>query len=195
MPGHAHGASGAAFVGTWTLMMIPMMLPSIAPVLVRAARPGVMALAYYAVWAAVGVAVHAGGLVVGPGVTAVPWVSGVVVLLAGALQFTRWKQRALARCHAVAAAGGPAASVMDEWRRGLRLGLACVRSCAGPTAVLVVLGAMDPWVMTVVAVVITAERLARRPLLAARTAGAVALGVGVVLLGGAGRMEVWVSPW
>ena len=75
MPGHAHGAGGAAFVGAWTLMMIPMMLPSLAPVLVRATRPVVVALAYYAVWAAVGVAVHVGGRVVGPVVPPAPWVS------------------------------------------------------------------------------------------------------------------------
>jgi len=187
MPGHAHGASVAAFVGAWTLMMIPMMLPSLAPVLVRATRPVVVALAYYAVWAAVGVAVHVGGRVVGPVVPPAPWVSGVVVLLAGALQFTRWKRRALAQCHVVAAGGCPTGSVVAEWRHGLRLGIACVRSCAGPTAVLVALGAMELRVMTAVAVAITAERLARRPVVAARIAGAVALGAGVGLLGGAGR--------
>ncbi|MBK8006076.1 MAG: DUF2182 domain-containing protein [Gemmatimonadetes bacterium] len=182
MPMHAHGASGASFVGMWALMMVPMMLPSLAPVLARVERPLVVALGYYAVWTAVGVAVHAVGLVVGPVVPARPWVSGVVVLVAGGLQFTAWKARALARCRAVAAAGGGPWSVTAAWRHGLRLGARCVCSCAGPTAVLLALGAMDLRVMGIVAVAITAERLARRSLLAARIGGAVAVGAGVVLL-------------
>ena len=182
MPMHAHGASGASFVGMWALMMVPMMLPVLAPVLVRARRPVMVSLGYYGVWAAVGVAVHVAGRVVGPMVAGVPWVSGVVVLVAGGLQFTAWKARALVRCQAAAAGVGASGSAVDAWRHGSRLGVRCVRSCAGPTAVLLALGAMDLRVMIVVAVAITAERLARQSLLAARIGGALAVGAGVVLL-------------
>ena len=49
----------AAFVGSWMMMMVPMMLPSLVPVLWRRTRSGhTMALAsagYFLVWAAYGV--------------------------------------------------------------------------------------------------------------------------------------------
>ena len=185
---HAHGSAAAPFVVAWTVMMIPMMLPSLGPALSRSARPIVLALAYYAVWTALGLAVHAAGRVLGAAAPAPPVTSGVVVLLAGALQFTAWKARHLARYRAVAADGGGASqSTVAAWRHGLRLGVHCVRSCAGPTAALLALGAMDLRVMTIVTMAVTAERLAPQGLLAARVAGATAMGAGLVQIAAAYR--------
>ena len=181
MPMHAHGSGVASFVAAWTVMMVPMMLPSLGPALSRSARPIVLALAYYAVWTALGLAVHAAGRVLGAAAPAPPVARGVVVLLAGALQFTAWKGRHLARSRAVAAdAGGASRSAVAAWWHGLRLGVYCVRSCAGPMLALLALGAMDLRVMTVVTLAITAERLAPQGLLAARVAGATAMGAGLV---------------
>ena len=191
MPMHAHGAGAVVpFVAAWTVMMIPMMLPSLAPALSRSARPFVLALAYYAVWTALGLAVHAAGRVLGAALPlpVLPALTGIVVLLAGALQFTAWKARHLARYRAVAAAGGgDSRSAAAAWRHGLRLGVHCIRSCAGPTAALLALGAMDFRVMTLVTVAITAERLAPQGLLAARIVGATAMGAGLVLIATAYR--------
>ena len=63
---------------------------------------------------------------------AVPIAVGVVVLMAGALQFTAWKARHLACCRE--APGRDRALWADAgtaWRHGLRLGLHCVHCCAG----------------------------------------------------------------
>jgi predicted metal-binding membrane protein len=114
---------------------------------------------------------------------ALPTATGIVVLLAGAFQFTVWKARHLAGLRAayVTTAGipGPAAARL---RDGARLGIRCVRSCAAPTAVLLALGAMDLRVMAVVTLAITAERLAPRGMVAARVGRAVAVFAGLILI-------------
>ena len=181
MHGHGWAAGGASFLAMWTVMMVAMMLPSLVPSLSRSGRPLVLALGYFAPWAALGVAVHLAGAV-----RALSAASGVVVLLAGALQFTAWKAHHLARFRAAAEAGlGEPQSAAAAWRHGLRLGAHCVRSCAGPTAVLLALGVMDLRVMAVVTVAVTAERLAPRGELVARAAGAAAVGAGLVLIASA----------
>ena len=58
---------------------------------------------------------------------AVPITAGVVVLLAGAIQFTKWKANHLASCREITRArpcdDGPDAGT--AWRHGLRLGIDC----------------------------------------------------------------------
>jgi predicted metal-binding membrane protein len=194
---HEHGwaAGAASFVATWTVMMAAMMLPSLAPALRRGSRPLVLALGYLSPWAALGVAVHLAGAALAAAAVrrpdlapAIPVASGVVVLLAGALQFTAWKAHHLARYRAAADDGrGGSPSAAAAWRHGLRLGLHCIRSCAGPTAVLLALGAMDVRVMAAVTLAVTAERLALRGLLAARVGGAAAVGAGLALIAAALR--------
>jgi predicted metal-binding membrane protein len=174
MPGHGHGWTAAAsFVAMWTAMMVAMMLPSLVPVLVRSARPLVLALGYFPVWAAVGVAIH--------WAPELPRSTSVLLLIAGALQFTTWKAKHLEAYHAMAAAG-PAIprSAAATWRDGLRLGACCVRSCAGPTIALLALGTMDLRAMILVGAAVTAERLAPRGLLVARATGAAAVIAGVI---------------
>jgi predicted metal-binding membrane protein len=92
------------------------------------------------------------------------------VLAAGALQFTRWKARHLARCRVPPAAG-------SAWQRGLRLGLHCGCGC-GFTAALLAVGLMDPWAMASATAAIAAERLFPA---AGRTAQAI--GAGAVIAG------------
>jgi predicted metal-binding membrane protein len=55
---------------------------------------------------------------------AVPTAVGVIVLIAGALQFSTWKTRHLACCRETSAHGDtlPARAGM-AWRRGLRIGI------------------------------------------------------------------------
>ena len=91
------------------MMMVPMMLPSLVPVLWRRTRSGhTMALAsagYFLVWAAYAVVAYA--LTTGVTAAEVRWPAlasfapagtGVVLLLAGGVQLTGWKVRQLARC-------------------------------------------------------------------------------------------------
>jgi len=115
---------------------------------------------------------------------AVPIAVGVVVLLAGALQFTAWKARHLACCRA---APGPGRTLPADagtaWRHGLRLGLHCSYCCAGLMVVLLVIGVMDVSAMAVVAAAITVERLAPAGERVARATGAVVIGAGFLLIG------------
>jgi predicted metal-binding membrane protein len=56
----------------------------------------------------------------------------------------------------------------------------CVRSCAGLTAVLLVLGMMDVRVMAAVTVAITTERLAPAGVHVARAIGVIVIGTGLL---------------
>jgi predicted metal-binding membrane protein len=62
----------------------------------------------------------------------------------------------------------------------VRLGADCVVCCAGPTAVLLVLGVMDVGVMAIVTLAISVERLAG--LGAARVFGLAGIGAGLFLV-------------
>jgi predicted metal-binding membrane protein len=192
-------AAAGAFLGMWAIMMTAMMLPSCMPVLWRLrehvaqageAQPGLFAalagLAYLFVWSTLGLAVFIGGALLlevalrWPLLArAVPFVAGLAVIAAGLFQSSRWKRVMLSHCAnaAVNRVGGAAAI-----GQGLRLGLACCASCAGLTTLLLVGGVMDLRGMAVVALAITAERLASAGERVARSVGAVMLGAGVVQL-------------
>ena len=173
--GHGHESTAAAsFVAMWTAMMVAMMLPSLVPVLARSARPLVLSLGYFSAWAALGAVVHYA--------PAPPVPTGVVLLIAGALQFTAWKAKHLQQYHAIAAGPSVSRSAAATWGDGLRFGACCTRSCAGPTLALLALGAMDPGVMILVGVAVTAERLAPRGLLVARATGAAAVIGGLIAM-------------
>src|SRR5262249_37321323 len=114
---------------------------------------------------------------------AVPIAVGVVVLVAGALQFTAWKARHLACYLEVPTSGaGLRAGTGTALREGVRLGLQCVRCCAGLMVVLLVIGVMDLRAMVFVAAAITVERLVPARELAARVVGVVVVGAGLVLI-------------
>ena len=114
---------------------------------------------------------------------AVPIAVGGVVLIAGGLQFTAWKARQLAWCrespephHTLSADAGAA------WRHGLRLGLHCSQCCAGPMAILLVIGVMDLRAMAVAAAAIAVERLTPAGERVAHAIGAVVVGAGLFLI-------------
>jgi len=114
---------------------------------------------------------------------AVPIAIGLVVVIAGLLQFTAWKAHHLAccreaprRCRMLAADAGSA------WRHGLSLALHCGHCCFGPMAILFVIGIMDLRAMAVVTAAITVERLAPAGERVARVIGAIAIGAGLFLI-------------
>ncbi len=203
MPGQTWAGAAASFLGMWIVMMTAMMLPSLVPMLSRYRRAVVTTneaplgwltvlagIAYFFVWTVVGAAAFPLGIALAalemqlPAVShAVPVAIGVVVLVAGALQFTAWKARHLDCCRA---APGPdrtlAADAITALRHGLRLGLHCSACCAGLTAILLVIGVMDLRAMAVVMAAITVERLASPGEQVARGIGAVAIGVGLYLI-------------
>jgi predicted metal-binding membrane protein len=113
----------------------------------------------------------------------VPIATGVIVLIAGALQFTEWKARRLACCADLSGCGrAMPANAATAWRHGLRLGLHCSTCCAGLTAILLVTGVMDLRVMVAVTAAITVERLAPAGARAARAVGAVVIVAGLILI-------------
>jgi predicted metal-binding membrane protein len=113
----------------------------------------------------------------------VPIAVGVVVLIAGAIQFTAWKARHLAWCREAPGRGRTLpADAGTAWRHGLRLGLHCSHCCFGLMAILLAIGVMDLRAMTVVAAAITVERLAPAGKRVARATGTVAVGAGSFLI-------------
>jgi predicted metal-binding membrane protein len=203
MPGQTWPAAAASFLGMWVVMMVAMMLPSLVPMLWRyreavgrAGEPrlgrltALVGLGYFLVWTVLGVVAFPLGVALTglemqePALArAAPIAIGVIVLLAGALQFTGWKARHLGCCRGAPGRGGAlAADAGTAWRHGLHLGLHCLSCCAGLTAILLVCGVMDLRAMAVVAVAITAERLAPAGERVARATGAVVVGAGLFLI-------------
>ena len=114
---------------------------------------------------------------------AVPIISGMVVLIAGAVQFTAWKARHLACCRETPGSGRALrADSCTAWLHGLRLGLHCSCCTAGLTAILLALGVMNLKVMALVTAATTVERLAPVGDRVARGIGAVVLAAGLLLI-------------
>lgn len=188
MCGQSWAGAAASFTGMWVVMMVAMMLPSLLPALrwYRPARAALAGAGYFLVWTMLGVLVFALGaaltqalLQMNAVARSVPALQGLVVLLAGALQFTTWKARHLACCRQPPMSLPPPASA--AWRHGLRLAQHCVCSCAGLTAMLLVWGVMDLRVMALVTTAITAERLAADGERVARAVGAAMVAAGLLM--------------
>jgi predicted metal-binding membrane protein len=203
MPGQTWFEVAASFLGMWIVMMVAMMLPSLVPMLWRyrravgeagGTRLGRLTLlasvGYFFVWILIGVAAFPLGVALTsvemrrPELArAVPVAVAVVVLIAGMIQFSRWKARHLASCRQ--APGHDCVLPPDggtAWRHGLRLGLHCSYCCAGLMAILLVIGIMDLRAMVLVAAAITVERLAPAGERVARAIGVVVTGAGLFLI-------------
>jgi predicted metal-binding membrane protein len=135
------------FIAVWVVMMAAMMLPGAAPAVLRGAQAagGVRAVplfigSYLAVWALAGAAVYALDRPHGPVAAA------IVVIAAGAYEFTPLKQHFRRRCH-------------GSIRSGFRFGLCCAGSSVGLMAMLLALGVMSVTWMSVTAIVVLAQKL------------------------------------
>ncbi|WP_119269299.1 DUF2182 domain-containing protein [Taklimakanibacter deserti] len=202
MPGQAWHEAAMSFLVMWTVMMVAMMLPSLLPMLRRyrqaiGSNGGVrldrltmlVGAGYFTPWVVFGLAVFPVGTILADvtmradGVArAVPIAAGVIVLIAGAAQFTRWKARHLACCREEPGSRTIAADGATAVRHGLRLGLHCAGCCANLMAILLVLGMMDLFAMAMVTAGITLERLAPDGARAARAIGIVTIGAGLLLI-------------
>ncbi|HEV7523758.1 MAG TPA: DUF2182 domain-containing protein [Acidimicrobiia bacterium] len=158
--------SFAFFVALWVVMMAAMMLPGAVPAVLSRARDRGRARAvplfvgsYLAPWVLVGVAVYA---LYRPHGTLV---AGAFAIAAGVYELTPLKQRFRLRCR-------------ESVRSGFEFGLCCIGSSIGLTLMMVALGVMNLTWMSVVAVVVVAQKL-----LPARTTIDVALALAIVGLG------------
>ena len=204
MPGQTWPGTAASFLGMWIVMMVAMMLPSLVPMLWRyrqavgrsdEPRLGwstvLVGVGYFFVWTVIGIVVFPLGVALvavemrQPAITrAVPMALGMLLLIAGLLQFTAWKERHLACCRRDAPwrGGRLAADAGTAWRHGLRLGLHCGHCCIGPMVVLLGLGVMDLRAMVGVAAAITVERLTPAAERVVQTIGVGAIVAGSLLI-------------
>jgi predicted metal-binding membrane protein len=203
MSGQTWSSVAVSFLGMWVVMMLAMMLPSLTPMLWHyrqaVGRTGETRLAlltalvgvgYFVVWTVFGIAAFPLGVALAtvemeqPELArAVPITVGVVVLIAGALQFTAWKAHHLACCREVPGHNRPLPTgAGTALRYGLQHGLHCALCCAGLMATLLVIGVMDLRVMALVAAVITVERVAPTGDSVARAIGGVVIGAGLFLI-------------
>jgi len=203
MPGQSWLDAAASFLGMWLVMMVAMMLPSLLPMLLRYRQAvgsngrtrlgwltALVPTAYLLVWTGLGLAIFPLGASLAtiemqlPEVArVVPIAVAVIIMLAGALQCTGWKAHHLACCRQSPGPGQRLpADTATAWRHGLRLGVHCCYCCAGPMAILLVVGVMELWTMAVVTAAITAERLLPAGERVARASGIIAIGAGLYLI-------------
>jgi predicted metal-binding membrane protein len=154
------------FVALWVSMMAAMMLPGAAPAVLRRAHASGRVRAvplfvgsYLAVWTLVGVAVYA--LYRSHG----SFAAGAVAIAAGVYECTPLKQRCRRRCR-------------ESVRSGFEFGLSCVGSSIGLMLMLVALSVMSVAWMSVIAVLVLAQKL-----LPAKAAIDVPLALAIVGLG------------
>jgi predicted metal-binding membrane protein len=139
--------SFAFFVALWVSMMAAMMLPGATPAVLRRAHASgrvrdvpLFVGSYLAVWTLFGVVVYA--LYRPHGSFAV----GAVAIAAGVYEFTPLKQHCRRRCR-------------ERVRSGFQFGRYCVGSSIGLMLMLVALGIMNITWMSVIAILILAQKL------------------------------------
>ena len=158
--------SFGSFIALWVAMMAAMMLPGAAPAVVRHVQAGGRVLTaplfvgcYLAVWTLVGALAY--GVYRPHGSVA----AAAVVIAASAYELTPVKRHYRRRCR-------------ESARSGVGYGLCCVGSSIGLMLMLLALGVMSIAWMSVIAVVVLAQKL-----LPARAAIDVPLALAIVGLG------------
>jgi predicted metal-binding membrane protein len=180
------------FTGSWVVMMAAMMLPSFAPsmaayvTLADARTPARwlgFACGYLLAWTAAGLLAY-GLFELGKGPLGVDlawrgggrWLSGAVLALAAAYQFTPMKRAYLTRCRGERGSARDAAPAPSgALAMGLRNGGWCIGCSWALMAALFALGVMSLRWMALVAVLVAFEKTGPWPL-AARIATAAVLG-------------------
>ena len=199
----SQGDMGAGiFFVMWIAMMVAMMLPTVAPIVlahlgvVRRRGRGVAATlvfiaGYLLVWSAIGIVPFLAykALAQLPDEAAqttwLPALAGAILMIAGAYQFTGWKQVCSDHCQSplafVAAhdfEGGAASSL----RAGIVHGAYCLGCCWALTMVLLVVGLMNLTWMAAIFALFLVEKSWRHGLVMAKIAGALLVATGVLVI-------------
>jgi len=203
LPGQTWHGAAASFLCMWVVMMVAMMLPCLAPMLWRyreaVGRTGetrlgrltlLVGCGYFFVWIVCGLAAFLLGAALAgiemrqPTLArAIPISVGVIVLIAGSLQFTAWKTHHFACCREASEHCRTLPTDADTaWRHGMRFGLHCGHCCVNLMVILLVIGIMDLRAMAAVTAAITLERLAPAGERVAKAIGAVVVGAGLFLI-------------
>ena len=189
----------------WLLMMAAMMLPAMAPVMAiyaglaakedqgarLALRICLFTMGYFLLWGLFSVAAAVGQLALRSseyftmgGTLAVPLAAGVLLIVAGAYQFTPVKQFCLAHCR------HPLTYLMSHWREGLegafpvgaRHGVYCLGCCIALMGLMFVFGAMNVVWMAVIALYFVAEKIVPKAEIWSRAFGGLLIVAGAVTL-------------
>ncbi len=192
-------------IAMWLLMMAAMMLPAMAPMLAvysdvaaredrgaaLALRVGLFALGYLVLWALFSTAAAGAQLALRDsahftlgGTLATPAAAGVLLMVAGAYQFSRLKDHCLTKCR------HPLTFLMAHWREGrrgafplgLRHGVYCLGCCVALMGLMFVFGAMNVLWMAAIALYCLAEKVLPRERLWGRVAGGAMLATGAAML-------------
>lgn len=186
-----------AFLLMWFLMTVVMMLPLVAPVLlkfycfVRSQASQAKAVAFSSLfiagyllpWTMFGVAADFAVLVGENNSQSIHFQStivAVILLIAGLYQFTPFKLTFLKHSRSPCFADPDTKiSVHQAFRQGMQHGNCCIGSCGGLMLVLLALGAMS-WIgMGLVAAIVWAERAVYRNAAIRYTVGLGLIGLGV----------------
>jgi predicted metal-binding membrane protein len=152
---------------------------------------------YLLVWAALGVVAY--GLALGAEALALrfdglgpaaPTIGGALIVLAGAYQFSRWKDRCLARCRS------PLAFVMQHWRdgrlgavrMGVHHGLHCAGCCWALMMLMFPLGVMNIVALAGVTALVYAEKVLPHAPAVRQVAGAVLVAYGLLVIADPGLL-------
>lgn len=166
----------------WAVMMVAMMTPSATPMILTFARvsrqrqldqtpiPAVLVflLGYLLIWSSFSAGAtlvqwgfHSAALLPSDLIKVTPIIGGILLILAGAYQFTPLKRVCLSRCRT------PLGFLMTEWREGakgavimgVRHGLYCVGCCWLLMALLFVAGVMNLLWVALIAAYILVEKV------------------------------------
>lgn len=202
---HVHGGASGTLLLTfvmWSIMMVGMMLPSALPMVLafveldgresarhRLGRTTAFVLAYVVVWVGYSAAASLAQFLLrthglGSDAIASPALSGMVLLGAGAFQWSSLKYRCLDRCRT------PMGFLLTEWRSGLggsfvmgiRHGTNCLGCCWGLMALMFVVGAMNLLWMALLSLFCWVEKAAPGGPVFGRLAGAALLVWGALVL-------------
>ena len=190
------------FLTMWVTMMTAMMLPTVAPMVLAhravARRRGESAVptivfigGYLLIWSAIGVvplfaywtfaqlndtAAHSRWL---------PMLAGTILIVAGAYQFSGWKQICLARCQSPLAfivrhdfSGGARSAL----RAGIVHGAFCLGCCWALMAVMVVVGLMNLLWMSGIFVLFFLEKHSEHGIVLAKIAGSALMALGAAVI-------------
>jgi predicted metal-binding membrane protein len=188
----------------WAVMMAAMMLPSAVPMIsaysttigsgnanLHGSTP-LFVSGYLTAWsafAAVGTAaqwvLHDAALVDAMGVSESDVLGGLILVGAGAYQFTSLKNACLTQCRT------PLGFLLNEWRpgsggavvMGIRHGTLCIGCCWALMAMLFLLGVMNLWWIALVAAVVLLEKLVPSSALTRALGGVLALWGAMLIVG------------
>lgn len=189
----------------WTVMMIAMMTPAVAPMILmfstihrrrtaegRPAVPtAIFILGYLVIWAIYSVfaalaqvGLHVAAMLSSTMAATNPLLAGGLLIAAGVFQWTPLKRACLAACRS------PLSFLMTDWREGragalvmgLRHGLYCLGCCWALMALLFVAGVMNLLWVAAIAVAVLVEKVVPRGALVGRLAGVVLVAAGMLLV-------------